>query len=227
MMAEQTDPPKGGDHMSTIINKLRPKGRRSAPSPATIIALIALFMSFGGASYAAMKIGTSQLKDGAVTTSKLHRQAVTTNKLADGSVTTTQLADSAVTTAQLADNAVTSQKVQDDSLTGQDIQESTLAQVPDAAKLAGRAPGAFVSSSVSRHESTIQPGTDLGDGTRYIDEACPAGDVLLNGGPANVAAGSVLVESFPTPGATNSWRARIKPQTGGDNFSVVVLCSNQ
>lgn len=185
------------------------------PSPAMVVALVALFVSLGGASYAATKIGTRQIKNGAVTTKKLHFQAVTTNKLADGSVTT----------SKLANDAVTGQQVEDNSLTGQDINESSLGQVPDAATLAGRGPGAFVSSSVSRHESPVEAGTPLGDGTFFIDEACPAGTVLLNGGPANIAAGSVLLESFPTPGTINSWRARIKPQTGGDNFSVVVLCA--
>jgi hypothetical protein len=186
-----------------------------------------VFLSLAGAGYAATTIGTNQIRNGAVTTKKLHKLAVTTNKLADAGVTTDKLADASVTTGKLADNAVTGQQVADNSLTGDDINESTLGQVPDAAKVAGKTPGAFVSSSVSRHESAVETGTPLGDGTYYIDEACPAGDVLLNGGPANVAAGSVMVESFPTPGSTNSWRARIKPQTGGDNFSVVVLCADQ
>lgn len=177
------------------------------PSPAMAVALTALFVSLGGVGYAASQIGTKQIKNGAVTTKKLRNGAVTTKKLAN--------------------NAVNGRKVKDNSLTGSDINESTLAQVPDAAKLDGKGPAAFVASSVSRHESPVEAGTPLGDGTFYIDEPCPPGDVLLNGGPANVDAGSIMVESFPTPGSTTSWRARIKPQTGGDNFSVVVLCANQ
>lgn len=177
------------------------------PSPAMAVALTALFVSFGGIGYAASKIGTNQIKDGAVTTKKLHKRAVTAKKLAN--------------------NAVNGHKVKDNSLTGSDINESSLGQVPDAATLAGNGPAAFVSSSVSRFESPVEAGTPLGDGTFYIDEACPPGDVLLNGGPANVSGGSTMVESFPTPGSTTSWRARIKPQAGGDNFSVVVLCANQ
>ncbi|HET8977051.1 MAG TPA: hypothetical protein VFN87_02775 [Solirubrobacteraceae bacterium] len=178
-----------------------------APSPAMAVALTALFMSLGGVGYAASQIGTNQIRNGAVTTHKLHNGAVTAKKLAN--------------------NAVNGQKVQDNSLTGNDINVSTLGQVPDAAKLDGNGPASFVSSSISRHESPLETGTPLGDGTFYIDEACPPGDVLLNGGPANVAAGSTMVESFPTPNSTTSWRARIKPQAGGDQFSVVVLCAKQ
>ena len=78
-----------------------------------------------------------------------------------------------------------------------------------------------------KNESAVTQGTQLdATGTFYIDEACDAGDQLLSGGPANVNSDSDMVESFPTPGSTNSWRARIDP-VGVDNFSVVVLCANQ
>jgi hypothetical protein len=130
----------------------------------------------------------------------------------------------------IATNSLSGNRLRDHSLTGQQVNLSQLGTVPNtsnASNLAGKGPGAFLSSSVSRHESPVEVGTDQGDGTRYIDEACPQGDVLLNGGPANIAAGSILLESFPTPGSTTSWRARIKPQSGGNNFSVVVLCANQ
>lgn len=41
------------------------------PSPATAIALLALFVSLGGSAYAINKIGTNQIRDGAVTKPKL------------------------------------------------------------------------------------------------------------------------------------------------------------
>jgi hypothetical protein len=78
-------------------------------------------------------------------------------------------------------------------------------------------------SSVYKKESALGQGTNLGDGTFVMAEACDAGDILLSGGPANVSPDSVMVESFPSPGSTNSWSARIHP-AAADNFSVVVLC---
>lgn len=81
-------------------------------------------------------------------------------------------------------------------------------------------------SSIYKKESAVEQGTSLGDGTYSIEEACEPGDVLLDGGPANVSGTSVMVESFPTPGLNNSWKARIKPEAT-DNFSVVVLCAKQ
>lgn len=194
-------------------------GARLRPSPALVIALIALFVSIGGVGYAASKIGTNDLKNGAVTSKKLDKNAVKTKKIHD----------QAVKTDKIADGAVNSLKVEDNSLTGNDIDESTLAQVPSAANadtLGGKSAAGFVSSAIYKRESALMAGTPFGT-TNYIDEACLPGDILLSGGPANVANDSIMVESFPTPGSINSWRARIKPQAGGDNFSVVVLCADQ
>jgi len=77
-----------------------------------VISAIALFVAIGGVSWAATKIGTSDIKNGAVTAKKLHKGAVTKTKLHG--------------------NSVTSGKVIDNSLTGADINESTLGQVPSA-----------------------------------------------------------------------------------------------
>jgi hypothetical protein len=80
-----------------MISKLR--GRIGS---AHVIALAALFVALGGSAFAAATIGTSDIKDGAVTKHKLH------------------------------DNAVNSGKVVKNSLAGRDIDEKTLGQVPTA-----------------------------------------------------------------------------------------------
>lgn len=76
--------------------------KRLRPSPALVVSTIALFVAIGGVSWAAATIGTSDIKDGAVTKSKLH------------------------------DDAVSGVKVKNDSLTGKDLDEKTLNQVPSA-----------------------------------------------------------------------------------------------
>lgn len=80
-----------------MVSKLR--GRISS---AHVIAMAALFVALGGSAFAAATIGTSDIKDGAVTKDKLH------------------------------DNAVIGAKVNNDSLTGSDLDEKTLGQVPSA-----------------------------------------------------------------------------------------------
>lgn len=58
--------------------------RLKAPSPALVISIIALVMSMAGTGYAAFKVGTKNIKNGAVTTKKLHNGAVTQKKLGSG-----------------------------------------------------------------------------------------------------------------------------------------------
>jgi hypothetical protein len=88
------------------------------PSPATILACVALLVSLGGVSYAAgvvpnNSVGAAQLRKGAVTAAKVRTNAINSAKIKDGTVTG----------ADALDN----------SLTGADINEGTLGQVPSAA----------------------------------------------------------------------------------------------
>jgi hypothetical protein len=90
--------------------------RLHRPSPALVVATIALFVALGGTGYAAFglprnSVGTKQLKNGAVTTSKIR------------------------------DGAVTGAKVKGHSLTGASIDLNTLGTVPSAVR-AGHASAA-------------------------------------------------------------------------------------
>jgi hypothetical protein len=65
---------------------------RKLPTPATVIASIALLVALGGTSIAAVSalprasVGTAQLKPGAVTSGKIKDRAVTTADIANGGV---------------------------------------------------------------------------------------------------------------------------------------------
>lgn len=85
--------------------------------PASVIAMLALFVALSGVSYAAVsgKIGTKDIRNGAVTKVKIKKDAVTGPKIKNGAVT------------------------------GDKVNESTLSTVPDAAKLGGREPASFES----------------------------------------------------------------------------------
>ena len=65
--------------------------RRVFPSPALIVAFVALFAAMGGFGYAAVK-----MKPNSVKTKNIRNGAVTTDKIADGAVTTPKLAPDAV-----------------------------------------------------------------------------------------------------------------------------------
>ncbi len=113
--------------------------RRALPSPAFCLALLALFVSLGGTTYAIAalprnSVGTEQIRDRAVTEKELANSAVITRKLATG----------AVTQRKIARNAITGSRIAPDSLGGGQIDESSLLAVPFAqnasrAEVAGRA----------------------------------------------------------------------------------------
>jgi hypothetical protein len=68
----------------------------SRPSPAMVVAIIALIVALGGSAYAAGKIGSHQLK----------KNAVSTKKIKDGAVTGAKIANNAITGGKLAAGAV-------------------------------------------------------------------------------------------------------------------------
>lgn len=87
--------------------------RALRPTPALVVAFVALFAAMGGIGYSAVKLSPSSVK-----TKNIKTAAVTTDKIADGAVTTPKLAPDAV-----APNAVNAMNA------------------ANAAKLGGVAPG--------------------------------------------------------------------------------------
>jgi trimeric autotransporter adhesin len=144
------------------------------PSPALIVALIALFVGMSTTGYAAVRLAansvtsakikngqvkTADLGNDAVTAAKLARKAVETESLVDeavttpkldaGAVTTDRLGDSAVTTPKLANGAVSSDKIADGSVTKAKLAKGAgpLFAVIEANGTKARASAEFVSST--------------------------------------------------------------------------------
>lgn len=70
----------------------RMKSRRKVPSPAMVVACVALIVAMGGTSYAAIalpknSVGTAQLKANAVTSAKIQRHTIVAANLNPGTVT--------------------------------------------------------------------------------------------------------------------------------------------
>jgi hypothetical protein len=124
------------------------------PSPALLVACLALFVAMGGAGYAALK-----LKPNSVKTKNLKNSAVTEAKVADGAVSTPKLAPNAVNTDRIQDNAVTGPKVKDGSLTPADISGSlTLVAKGNLAP-----PGQLAAGACSADIEAPAPGAREGD----------------------------------------------------------------
>jgi hypothetical protein len=106
-------------------------GRR--PSPAMVVACIALLVALGGTSVAAVSqvannsVGSAQLKSNAVTTPKIKNNAVTAPKIASNAVAAAKIASNAVGSAKIASNAVTGAKIAANAVTSDKVQDGSLA----------------------------------------------------------------------------------------------------
>ena len=171
----------------------------SRPSPATAIALVALFISLTGSALAAQlavnSVKSKHIKNGQVKTADLGPGAVSAAKLKPGSVTGTAVADGTLGGADIGDNSLSGTDVGDNSLSGADIDESSLSVQGDGAgtgtaggDLSGNypapliAPGAVDGATV---ENGTLTGDDLDEGSldatvlqRRVDGSCGGGEAI-------------------------------------------------
>jgi hypothetical protein len=147
---------------------------RHRPSPAMIVACIALAVALGGTSYAAVQlpknsVGAKQLKKNAITAPKIRRNAVTG--------------------AKVLNNSITGAKVLNNSITGADVNEATMAQVPSAAN-ASHATSADQATSASSAVTAATAGTANTAFSTFHDAAIPL--------PTNV--GTIATLTIPAAG---------------------------
>jgi hypothetical protein len=102
------------------------------PSPALVVACVALLVALGGTSIAAVSqlaknsVGTAQLKNNAVTTPKVKNATVNASKIANNAVVAAKIASNAVGNAKIAGNAVNSAKIADGSVAAADLAQGVI-----------------------------------------------------------------------------------------------------
>lgn len=136
-------------------------------SPASCLAMVALFVALGGGAYAAAgKIGTPDIKNGAVTKVKIKKEAVTTAK------------------------------IKNDTVTGAKVNEASLGIVPDASKLGGKLPSGFESKGFGGAGDTTFVNVPKSSVKTVATQALTAGTYLvLARGGVNNNSGSVVPAS--------------------------------
>jgi hypothetical protein len=141
------------------------KFRLRRPSPALVIACLALFVSMGGVSYgfATGEIDGREIQNGAVTNLDIR----------NGTVTTKDLRNNEVRGADIRNSTIGGRDVAFDTLGGNDIKESTLAKVPDADNVDGVDSSAFV----RKETAAFAPLTLTGGATAVPAEAVPGFDI--------------------------------------------------
>lgn len=98
---------------------MRNSSRIGKPSPAMIVAVIALIVALGG---------------GAIAATNLPRNSVGPNQIRKNAVTTPKIRNNAVTTPKIRNNSINSAKVRDRSLTVRDFQQNSLPRGPQGAR---------------------------------------------------------------------------------------------
>jgi hypothetical protein len=184
------------------------------PSPALLVAFLALAVALGGTSYAAIR-------------------------LPKNSVASKQLKKASVTRDKVKANAIDGSKVAANSLTGRDINESTLAAVPSAASATtaananhANAAGAIDRLTYKAATGTVAPAdaTDPADvkSTHGVATAlCDQGQHVVGGGVrVDDVDNTAVIDSFPDGGGT-AWTARVDngDPTAAHGFTVSAICT--
>jgi hypothetical protein len=138
------------------------------PSPAMVVACIALIVAMGGTGYAAFKlpknsVGNRQLKKNAVTSTKIKNRQVRNADLARGSVSSSKIKNLAIGNSKLQPNSVNGGNVVDESLGSGDVAGLTRGDFADNQLT----PRAFARVGP---DGTLEPTTTPSPQTKGVDQ---------------------------------------------------------
>ena len=165
------------------------------PRLALAISTGAIVLAAGGGAFAQLSedeappasVGTSALKNRAVTGPKIADNAVTTRAIGEGAVRSGRIATNAITNRTLANNSVTSKKIAQGGVQRLDLAIAARVPIVVTRVVAGQIPSGATDTLVAR---------------------CAPGEVLLSGGfgglPSTVAPGGTqanVLASRPDPAA--------------------------
>ncbi|HEV3377072.1 MAG TPA: hypothetical protein VG126_07310 [Thermoleophilaceae bacterium] len=156
---------------------MKPRLRR-LPSPALVIACVALFVSLGGVSYG--------LATGSIDSRELKNNTIRSKDVRNNTLRTFDIRNNEVRGFDIRNSTIQGRDVAFDTLTGTDVSEASLAKVPSAAT-ADTAISAGTADSVGgvglrrfnyAAEQGSGPVTVLDAGGLRLDASCGAGGAL-------------------------------------------------
>ena len=153
-------------------------GRR--PSPAMIVALLALFVALSGSSYAAVKISARDIKRG----------AVGTRAVADNAIRSVDIHNATVSGVDVADNSLTNADIDNTNLSAQTAEYANTATRAATATSATSATTANTANNATNAEKL--DGLDSADFTR---PACTSQTGALTGS-VTIAASAAFSGTF-------------------------------
>jgi hypothetical protein len=205
------------------------KTRSFRPSPALVIACIALFAALTGSAIAAgvgkNTVRSPQIVDGTIRTIDLRDNAVAAGKIAPDAVDTTEIAENGVessdvapetlTAADLGTASVTSSEVADQSLTEADLGPNSAGSSElQAGSVRASELGTIIAVSNS---TTIKTGNNAS-----VSVDCPTGTVAISGGNT---AGDYRVAATGAQRTGNGWIAHAHSYAPADtSLTVYAYC---
>jgi hypothetical protein len=197
------------------------------------VTCLAAFLVLGGTGGAAVSqappnnsVGTSQLKNDAVTSPKIKGGAVQSSEIKDGAVAANDLHNDSVTNAKIGKNAVTATEVKDHSLLAVDFAVGQLPRGPQGPPGPAGPAGPGVGGLERRADQTQTDSTN----SKSTTATCPSGKRVLGGGArvtGDAAAQVTISESFPDS-SLDRWNAVARESDPTDatwQLSVYALCA--
>jgi uncharacterized protein YjbI with pentapeptide repeats len=190
---------------------------RSRPSASMVVAAIALFISLGGTSIAAIVITGKNVKNGSLTGADIKNESVRGNKIQNGSLGSSDVIDNALTGTDVKNESLRGRDILDgtigptdvkglkganltaNTLTGDQIDESKLGTVPSAATAGGVTPKRFsVKLAPGAPEQQILDQSGL-----QLFASCPAGVPAIRA-TTSVIDSAIVTEHVSGSGASHS-----------------------
>jgi len=211
------------------MNSKTHKTRSFRPSPALVIACIALFAALTGSAIAAgvgkNTVRSPQIVDGTIRTVDLRDNAVAAGKIAPDAVDTTEIAENGVESSDVAPDSLTAQDLSAASVTSSEVADQSLTADDLGPNSVGSSELQTGSVRASELGTIIQVSNSTGiaagaNGGVSVD--CPAGTTVISGGaqPANFG-----VEMTSSLRSGNGWLYQAKNQNGSaSTLTVFAYC---
>jgi hypothetical protein len=215
------------------------KTRSFRPSPALIVACVALIMALTGSAIAAGvaknsvrspqivdgTVRTVDLRDDSVNAAKIAKDQVGTDEIAENAVTSPEVAPDSLTAGDLAASSVGSSEVTDNSLSANDLGPDSVGASEIAADSVG--PSELQTASVRSAELAaliqVSNSTAIGaNANASVTATCPAGTTVISGGGRG---GLYAIHLTSTYRSGNGWHIDARNNSGNaDTIYAYAYC---
>jgi hypothetical protein len=207
------------------------KTRSFRPSPAMIVACVALLLALTGSAIAAgvaknsvrsaqivdATVRTVDIRDDAVNAPKIAPDAVGTEEIAENAVSSPEVAPDSLTAGDLGAASVTSSEVADQSLTANDLGPDSVGSSEIAADAVGSSELQTSSVRAAELAPIIQASNSTAiaaNGNANVTATCPAGTTVISGGGS---AGLYAIHLTSTYRSGNGWHIDARNNSANPN----------